>query len=161
MRVLTLWGTVCALMMALAATPAPAGAPPIVTFRLVDESADIAHPPAGDEVLETACFTKTCTPQKLAVEKIVRIDSSHFKHVDVQNDPRTGRPTIAFEFDEAGRQLFAEITKRNVNRRLCIVIDGKVIASPVIVMPILGGMGVISGDFTIEEIEKLAERLRR
>jgi preprotein translocase subunit SecD len=68
-----------------------------------------------------------------------------------QIDSRTQLPVIAFEFNAQGARRFAEITKANVNRRFAAVLDGKVVTAPTINEPIVGGSGIISGQFTMEE----------
>ncbi len=75
-------------------------------------------------------------------------------------DPRTNEPLVSFRFDNAGATRFAEITKANVGRPFAIVLDGKVLSTPVIREPITGGAGQISGDFTVETANDLAAMLR-
>jgi preprotein translocase subunit SecD len=59
-----------------------------------------------------------------------------------------------------GAKRFGEATQENVGRPFAIVLDGEVISAPVIREPILGGQGVISGDFTVQEANDLALLLR-
>ncbi|MBC6445536.1 MAG: protein translocase subunit SecD, partial [Alphaproteobacteria bacterium GM202ARS2] len=84
---------------------------------------------------------------------------------DLLTDAQTGfgqsnEPIINFTFDRAGARKFGEITRDNVGERLAIVLDGVVISSPVINEPILGGSGMISGNFTVPEANELAKLLR-
>ncbi|MCC7166541.1 MAG: protein translocase subunit SecD, partial [Rhodospirillales bacterium] len=53
-----------------------------------------------------------------------------------------------------------QITQENVQKQFAIVLDGKVISAPVIREPILGGSGVISGNFTVQSAQDLALLLR-
>lgn len=69
-------------------------------------------------------------------------------------------PAISFSLNDKGAKIFAEVTKNNVGKRLAIVLDNKVLSAPVINQPILGGNGMISGNFTIESAEELALLLR-
>jgi preprotein translocase subunit SecD len=55
---------------------------------------------------------------------------------------------------------FGEVTRANVGRSLAIVLDGKVISAPRIREPILGGSGVITGNFTTQQAQDLALLLR-
>lgn len=71
-----------------------------------------------------------------------------------------GNPAISFELTSKGSDIFAEFTTRNVNRYLAIVLDGVVLSSPVISVPITSGSGQISGNFTLEEANNLAVQLR-
>jgi preprotein translocase subunit SecD len=60
----------------------------------------------------------------------------------------------------AGAERFAQITGNNINRRLAIVFDGKVISAPVIKSRI-SGIGVITGDFSEEEVARIVKALNR
>ncbi len=75
-------------------------------------------------------------------------------------DQRTNEPIISFRFNQAGARIFGRATQENVGRRFAIVLDNKVISAPVIREPILGGTGQISGNFTVEEANRLAVLLR-
>lgn len=76
-----------------------------------------------------------------------------------QIDPQSGKPVISLEMNEDGRDLFAKVTKENVNEVLAIFVDGMPIMSPVISTPILDGRAVISGDFDTKEAKNLAIQL--
>ncbi len=75
-------------------------------------------------------------------------------------DQRTNEPIISFRFNQAGARTFGRTTQESVGRRFAIVLDNKVISAPVIREPILGGTGQISGNFTVEEANRLAVLLR-
>ncbi|MBN1180648.1 MAG: hypothetical protein JXB49_00070, partial [Bacteroidales bacterium] len=63
---------------------------------------------------------------------------------------------ISVIFTEDGGKKFAEISKDNIDRMLGIVVDGKLIAAPVIRVPITGGKAFIEGKFTLEEAKRIA-----
>lgn len=67
---------------------------------------------------------------------------------------------VAFRFNAIGAKQFAKATRKNVNKRLAIVLDNKVISAPVIREAITGGSGVINGSFSIEEANDTALLLR-
>jgi preprotein translocase subunit SecD len=96
--------------------------------------------------------------QKLPVriEEIVGGDSL----VDSQTSFENADIGVTFRFDNAGGKRFGEATKINVGKPIAIVLDGKVISAPVVREPILGGRGVISGDYTAQEAGDLALLLR-
>ena len=71
-----------------------------------------------------------------------------------------GEPVIKFRLNNLGREIFADITTENHGRMLAIVLDNKIISSPVIREPILSGDGRISGNFTSESAAELALLLR-
>ncbi len=69
-------------------------------------------------------------------------------------------PDVNITFNSKGTKKFAEVTRKNVGRRLAILLDGKVKSAPVIREPISGGSAQITGRFTVEEARDLALVLR-
>lgn len=67
---------------------------------------------------------------------------------------------VEVDFTEVGAIKMRSATTENVGRLLAIVVDGSVLAAPRVRSPI-DQIGVISGDFTKEEAERLAEGIRR
>ncbi len=63
---------------------------------------------------------------------------------------------VSLQFNDKGAKKFAKITAENVNRRLAIILDGKVQSAPVIREPIPSGQAQITGRFTQEEANDLA-----
>jgi protein-export membrane protein SecD len=72
----------------------------------------------------------------------------------------SGFPDVNLIFNKEGAGLFEDITSRNVNRRLAIVLDGVVRSAPVIRERIGGGRANITGRFSVEEARTLAIVLR-
>ena len=70
-----------------------------------------------------------------------------------------GKPEVSLRMTSEGKQLFATITKKNLNKRLAIVLDGKVCSAPVIRSEITEGQASISGKFTQREALELANTL--
>ncbi len=70
-----------------------------------------------------------------------------------------GLPEVSFRLSKEGAKAFGRLTGANVNRRLAIVLDGKVKSAPVIQSRITDA-GRISGRFTREESHDLAIVLR-
>lgn len=81
------------------------------------------------------------------------------KRSDISFDPTTFKPSVGLYFDSEGKDLFAELTKEYVGKRIAIFLDGAPISVPVVNEPILDGQAVISGDFSVEEAKTLAQRL--
>ena len=71
-------------------------------------------------------------------------------------DTLTGQPNIRFEMNSEGARIFGDVTEQNIGRQLAIVLDGALYSAPVIRSAILGGSGVIEGDFTIAQAQELA-----
>ncbi|MFO0109119.1 MAG: protein translocase subunit SecD, partial [Alphaproteobacteria bacterium] len=70
------------------------------------------------------------------------------------------QPVVEFTFNALGARKFGEITQANVGKRFAVLLDNKVITAPVIRSPILGGRGIIEGNFTVESANELAILLR-
>ncbi|WP_412776316.1 protein translocase subunit SecD [Thalassospira lucentensis] len=80
--------------------------------------------------------------------------------VDSQPTFNEGRPVVSFRFDAAGGARFGDVTSKSAGRSLAIVLDGEVISAPRINEPILGGSGIITGQFSVQEANDLALLLR-
>jgi preprotein translocase subunit SecD len=79
---------------------------------------------------------------------------------DSQATFQEGQPVVSFRFNTVGAQKFGRATSENVGNRFAIVLDKEVISAPVIREAILGGSGIISGNFTTEAAKDLALLLR-
>lgn len=71
----------------------------------------------------------------------------------------SNEPLVSVRFTKEGAELFAEITRNNVNRQLGIFLDGELLSAPNINEPITGGTAIISGGFSAEEAKELAQNL--
>jgi preprotein translocase subunit SecD len=69
---------------------------------------------------------------------------------------------VDLSFDSTARQSFADVTQQlaGTGQQFAIVLDGEVISAPVVNQPIPGGNAQISGDFTQEEAQTLANSLK-
>lgn len=95
----------------------------------------------------------------LHVQKTPLLDYTAVSSATVTRDASSGAPTINVEFSEEGKELFAAITKENLNKRLAIVLDGQVYSAPVIRSEITGGKAQITGSFTEQEAAELAAKI--
>lgn len=67
---------------------------------------------------------------------------------------------IQFELKPDGAKVFADYTANNIGKYLAIVLDKKVVSSPVINGSIPNGQGVIQGQFSQADANALAVQLR-
>jgi len=95
----------------------------------------------------------------LKLEKKVILTGADLKDAQVTFD-QFGRPQVGFTFKSSAAKTFEDYTTKNVGRYLTIVLDSRVISSPVIQSPIPGGKGVIEGGFTLDSARDLAVLLR-
>ena len=82
------------------------------------------------------------------------------KNAQVRIGGTFNEPYVSLDLTGRGGKLFGNITEKNVNRRLAIVLDEVVRSAPVIREKIMGGSAQISGSFTHEEATDLAIVLR-
>jgi SecD/SecF fusion protein len=78
----------------------------------------------------------------------------------VTRDPMSNQPQIALEFNSKGRDIFGDVTSKNIGHQLAIVLDGDLYSAPRINDAIRGGNAVISGDFDLKEAMSLANVLQ-
>ncbi len=69
-----------------------------------------------------------------------------------------GMPAVGFEFNDVGASYFLELTRNNLKRYLCIVLDGKAISAPMI-QSAISKRGIITGKFTDEDIKYMVSTL--
>jgi protein-export membrane protein SecD len=137
-----------------------------MTFQMVDESADPLQAqqknivPIGDVLLYEDNPVKGGPPVPYVVERRVVVAGDRLTAASQGFDQQKGVPDVEFKFDTVGARQFGDATKDNVGRRFAIILDNKVIEAPVIEMPILGGQGNITGNFTVETANDLAVLLR-
>ncbi|BAT71212.1 preprotein translocase subunit SecD [Thermosulfidibacter takaii ABI70S6] len=137
-------------------------------FKLLDEEHSVEEAlagkiPPGDEILYGRVVDKqTGRVRKVPylVKKQTLLTGDHLVDARVMIDSRTNEPYVAIKFDKIGTKIFAQITSKNVGKRLAIILDNTVYSAPVIREPITGGEASITGSFTFEEAHDLAIVLR-
>ena len=70
------------------------------------------------------------------------------------------QPLVSLEFSDEGARKFADVTARNVGKRIAITLDGEVLTAPTVQEAITGGRAQITGNRTMEEAQHLAILLR-
>ena len=67
---------------------------------------------------------------------------------------------MTFTLNDDGAKRFAEVTRNNIGTALAIVLDGELYSAPIIQSAIETGNGQITGRFTPEEAQELANVLQ-
>ena len=133
----------------------------VLEFRMVaqgPQAGTIDSPGPGTQVLNGA--TERGGKGKYLVERRPIMTGDVLTDARVTPGGQMEGPTVNFVLDAQGARLFGDATTANVNRQLAIVLDGYVQSAPVIREPITGGHGQITGRFTFEEAQDLANVLR-
>ncbi len=87
-----------------------------------------------------------------------KLDGSHISSARQDFDEK-GLPAIKMEMDPVGTTLWAELTKANVGKPLAIVLDNTVYSAPNVIGEIPNGSSEISGSFTVQQAQDLANTL--
>ena len=67
-----------------------------------------------------------------------------------------GAPEVQLNFNAEGAKIFAELTKRLVGKPIAIFVGGELITAPTVNAMIPDGRAVITGKYSVEEAQKLA-----
>jgi len=127
-------------------------------FKLVNTTADPAEvaqgrAPPGSQILPAQEGGTVVVRRRAIITGDQLVDSQ------VSTDDN-GRPAVSFRFDSTGGRRFAQATTENVGKPFAIILDGTVISAPTIISPILGGNGIIQGNYTVQTANDLAILLR-
>ncbi len=96
----------------------------------------------------------------ILLESKILMTGDMVKDAQVRIGGNFNEPYVSIDMTNRGGKIFAQITEKNVGRRMAIVLDEVVRSAPVIRERILGGSAQISGSFTHEEAADLAIVLR-
>lgn len=127
-------------------------------FKLVDLSADAqevaqGRAPPGSQVLPMAEGGGS-----IAVKRRVMVSGDQLTDAR-QGFDQDGRPDIEIKFNTTGARRFGRVTQENVGKPFAIILDDKVLSSPNINEPILGGSAQIMGNFTVQSAHDLSVSL--
>ncbi|MBQ6087381.1 MAG: protein translocase subunit SecDF [Bacteroidales bacterium] len=73
---------------------------------------------------------------------------------------RNGQPYVSMNMNAEGANAWARITRDNIGKQVAIVLDGMVYSYPTVQTEISGGNSQITGNFTVEQSEDLANVLK-
>ncbi len=88
------------------------------------------------------------------------LDGGAVTDARVQYGDASGSPHVSMTMNAEGANVWARMTKENIGRQIAIVLDGMVYSYPNVQNEITGGSSQITGDFTLEEAEDLANVLK-
>ena len=108
---------------------------------------------AGENIFELVAIKSTSRDGKAPLDGGVVTDA----RVQYGNN---GSPEVSMSMNAEGANTWARMTKDNIGRQIAIVLDGMVYSYPTVQSEISGGSSQITGDFTVEESEDLANVLK-
>ena len=119
--------------------------------------------PVYDPRVQVATF------QKLTKDDIVppsdgwrstKLTGKQLTTAKVDFNQQTGAVEVALQFNDEGKTLFGDITRRNIGKRVGIFIDNQMISAPTVQTEIDGGQAVITGSGGLDEARTLARSLQ-
>ena len=132
----------------------------LLEFKLVEDNVDLYNKALQGEIPE-GYELKNVEKEKILLNKNTLLTGDTLINAEVKFDQsRFNEPYVAIEFNAKGATAFSEITAANVEKRLAIVLDGRVHSAPRINERIPSGRASITGRFTVEEAGDLAIVLR-
>ena len=133
----------------------------VVKSKLPNNLRLLVEAQSGDSRFDqTVPLTIYSIKTAMGTESGSRLEGEHITDAFKQNDPNTGQPDVDVKMDESGSQIWGQITTQNVGHSVAIVLDNKVYSAPNVINPILGGTTSISGHFSQEEADNLADILK-
>ena len=108
----------------------------------------------GDNIFELVAIKATSRDGKAPLDGGVVTDAR------VQYGNTGGNPEVSMSMNAEGASVWARMTKDNIGRQIAIVLDGMVYSYPTVNSAIEGGSSQITGNFTLEEAEDLANVLK-
>ncbi len=132
-----------------------------LTFQLVDTSEPPAEAQANGAPPDDELLPEVEHPGSFVlVHKEVIVSGDDLTNAYQGFDQRSGEPDVNFEFNSRGAAAFARVTRDNIGKPFAIILDNKVISAPVIRSEIPGGRGQITGNFNVNDANRLALLLR-
>ncbi len=140
----------------------------LLEFKLVDETHDLnsalqGNVPSGSEILyqetedaDTGRVRKT----PFLLKKRAALTGAYLSDARVQIESQYNEVSVSMRLDKKGARIFEKLTEENVNKRLAIVLDNKVITAPSIKEKIPNGEARITGNYSAAEAHDLAIILR-
>ena len=123
-----------------------------LTFRFVTENSEETF---GSEKLPFEDGS-----DEVIVSKRIVLSGDNLLDAKPKMDNQTNQTVVSFTLDRVGAKRFGKATISGIGKRLAIVLDGKIISAPVIQDAIVGGSGIITGNFTFQSATDLALLLR-
>jgi preprotein translocase subunit SecD len=96
--------------------------------------------------------------QKVYLHKTADATDKDVADIRVTADQR-GEPAIEITFTREGAKKMARLSERHNGRPVAVLVDGEVISAP-IVKAKFSTKALITGRFTVEEVEQIVKKIR-
>jgi len=88
-----------------------------------------------------------------------KLTGKYLKIARVQINPNTSNFEVGLEFNSEGAKIFADLTRRNLQKPLAISLDNRIISAPIVQSVIEDGKAVITGQFDQKTATNLVVQL--
>jgi SecD/SecF fusion protein len=91
------------------------------------------------------------------------LEGDHVTESYASPDPSSGELAISLKMDQEGARIWGSMTQKAYNegnREIAIVLDSTVVSAPRVINPILTGDSQITGSFTVQEAQDVANILQ-
>ena len=112
-----------------------------------------------DGIYETLNYTKYKEKKDIKWKKWASLKFCEVKKLSKSQQGNNFE--IVMELTSKGKKDFYELTKKNIDKPLAIVISKKIISMPVVVAEIKGGKLAINGDFSEKEVDAIITNLKK
>lgn len=92
---------------------------------------------------------------KIPYFSFTNLTGSYLKKAELVFDPQTGNPQVSLSFNKKGAEIFAKLTKKNINKPLAIFLDNSLLTAPIVQSEIKNGVAVITGKFSVKEAKEM------
>lgn len=122
--------------------------------RLIIELAGVKNPQEAVNIIGKTAILEF----RDEAGKVV-LDGSMLKNAQAQYN-QYNQPEVAIQFNGEGTKKFADLTAKNIGKKVGIYLDNEQLTNPVIQSSIPNGNAVITGSKNIEEAQRIALLLR-
>ncbi len=91
---------------------------------------------------------------------VARLEGDHITTARADFSPLTGQPDVTMDMDISGARIWKDMTGKSIGGYVAVVLDDRVYSCPRVENEISGGSTEISGSFTTEDAQDLANILK-
>ena len=104
-------------------------------------------------------FVLTRDPERDADGRTHPLTGEYMTYAGMDTDDKHGL-VVSFRFNSEGARLLSDLTTKNKGRQMAIVLDDLIQSAPNIQQPLTNGGGIIYGNFTKDDVDRMVTILR-
>ncbi len=129
-------------------------------FHIIEKLEERTIPPDAVEVNSRHILISTGNTEANLNWINTELSGKHVNDAQVSRDQQSTEISVTLYFNNEGKDIFEELTERNVGEPVAIFLDGNIISAPTVQQVIVGGQAAITGNFSLEEGQELARNIR-